>query len=253
VIVRERIDTAVILAAGMGTRLGESGSRCPKGFLRLGERPIVEESILRLRASGIGRVVIVTGHRAEFYAALRDRYRDLISTVHNPRYSDSGSMYSLFLARTELNAGFLLLESDLIYESRALRETLDFARRDVVLLSEPTGAGDEVFVEAPEGRLRGMSKRREVLGSVEGELVGICKISTGVYVAMCANAERAFADTLHLSYETDSLVAVARDHDIRCHRVDDLGWLEIDDPDHLRRARESVYPRILAADPLPPD
>jgi 2-aminoethylphosphonate-pyruvate transaminase len=251
--VRENIDTAVILAAGTGTRLGESGTSRPKGFLRLGERPIVEESVLRLRASGIGRVVIVTGHRAEFYAVLRDRYRELISTVHNPRYADSGSMYSLYLARRELNAGFLLLESDLIYESRALRETLDFARSDVVLLSGPTGAGDEVFVEAPGGRLRSMSKRSDVLRSVEGELVGICKISVGLYAAMCENAEKRFADTLHLSYETDTLVAVARDHDVRCHRVDDLDWLEIDDPDHLRRARERVYPRILANDPLPPD
>jgi choline kinase len=251
--VGESIDTAVILAAGMGRRLGEAGTSCPKGFLRLGERPIVEESVLRLRACGIERVVIVTGHRAEFYTALRERFRELISTVHNPRYADSGSMVSLYLAREELNADFLLLESDLIYESRALRETLEFARSDVVLLSGPTGAGDEVFVEAPGGRLRGMSKRTDALRSVDGELVGICKVSAGLYEAMCANAERGFADTLHLSYETDTLVAVARDRDVRCHRVDGLNWLEIDDPDHLRRARERVYPRILASDPLPPD
>ena len=47
------IDTAVILAAGMGTRLGEVLSDRPKGFLTLGRLPIVEESVIRLHRAGI--------------------------------------------------------------------------------------------------------------------------------------------------------------------------------------------------------
>jgi len=78
------IRTAVILAAGMGTRLEQIGSMIPKGFLQFSERPIIEESILKLRAFGIDRIVIVTGHLHFFYEGLRARYPDLITTVHNP-------------------------------------------------------------------------------------------------------------------------------------------------------------------------
>ena len=59
--------TAVILAAGMGTRLRESHTGMPKGFLCLGEQPIVVESIARLRKAGINNILIVTGHLSEFY------------------------------------------------------------------------------------------------------------------------------------------------------------------------------------------
>ena len=44
---RLAVREAVVLAAGRGTRLGERGEETPKGFLRLGEQPIVEESIFR--------------------------------------------------------------------------------------------------------------------------------------------------------------------------------------------------------------
>ena len=58
------IRTAVILAAGMGIRLKERGKLTPKSCLRLGKKPIIEESILRLLDAGIQRIVIVTGHLA---------------------------------------------------------------------------------------------------------------------------------------------------------------------------------------------
>jgi choline kinase len=56
---------AIILAAGMGVRLKDRGRLSPKGCLCLGEKSIVEESVLRLLATGIERIVIVTGHLAE--------------------------------------------------------------------------------------------------------------------------------------------------------------------------------------------
>src|SRR5262249_60467207 len=67
---RARVRTAVILGAGMGVRLAELGRAAPKGFLRLGSRPIIAESLARLVAAGIERVVIVTGHPGEFYENL---------------------------------------------------------------------------------------------------------------------------------------------------------------------------------------
>ena len=52
--------------------------------------------------------------------------------VHNPDYADSGSMYSLYCARDVIDEGFLLLESDLIYESRALDVLLGSDAQDAV-------------------------------------------------------------------------------------------------------------------------
>lgn len=237
--------TAVILAAGRGTRLAGHVGDFPKGFLRLGDAPIIEESIDRLLKAGVRDVLIVTGHCASHYDDLARRRAGPVRTVHNPRFAESGSMYSLHCARAAVSGPFLLLESDLVYEPRALDHLLGHPAADAILLSGPTGAGDEVYVECRDGNLVNMSKQREALGAgIAGELVGISKISASLFARMCGIAERAFATSLRYDYETDCLVAAGRELPIACPVVADLVWGEIDDPAHLARAREAVYPEV---------
>lgn len=243
------VRTAVILAAGMGTRLKERGRELPKGFLQLGERPIIEESLARLARAGIERTIIVTGHLNQFYDELAARHGGQIETVHNPRYAGSGSMYSLYLARKRLDGDFLLLESDLIYEQRALTVVQQTRHPNLVLLSGTTRSGDEVYVETRDGQLVKMSKRREALGpNIAGELVGITRISSVLFRAMQEFAEVRFRRDLHVDYETDCLVGVAPTVPIHCEVVDNLLWSEIDDEAHLERAIKDIYPAICRRD-----
>jgi choline kinase len=124
------VRTAIILAAGMGVRLKDRGKLTPKGCMCLGEKSIVEESVLRLLGVGIQRIVIVTGHLAEQFEHLQTRYGRTVQFVHNPHFADSGSMYSLYCARHCVDEDFLLLESDLIYERRALTTCLEHPSDD---------------------------------------------------------------------------------------------------------------------------
>ncbi|MFT4591477.1 MAG: choline kinase [Gammaproteobacteria bacterium] len=243
-------DAAVILAAGLGTRLRDSHSGLPKGFLRLGDTPIVLESINRLRLAGVQKIIIVTGHLSEFYEELAAGDAD-ISTVHNPQYAESGSMYSLWCARDRVNGSFLLLESDLIYEQRAL-DVLLAGPAEAILLSGTTLAGDEVYVETEgEGsnsRLYAMSKDASALGAdPAGELVGISLISPELFRYMLEYTETELRqENLKVDYETDALVHAGRQMPVACPVVVDLIWSEIDDSTHLERARQSIYPQLQA-------
>jgi choline kinase len=242
------IKTSVIIGAGMGTRLEGHGHLRPKGFLEVGERAIIEESLDHLVAAGIERVVIVTGHQGHYYEDLAEHSNGLIETINNPDYATTGSMYSLYCARDLVDCDFLLLESDLIYEQLALDEILQQPEPDIVLMSSPTHSGDEVWIESPEGKLRTMSKNVHEVGAVDGELVGICKISKTLFEAMCADAAAAFDSSPGYCYETDCLVSVGKNYPIHCHRVDHLIWSEIDNATHLRRARDLVYPKLMEVD-----
>lgn len=243
--------TAVILAAGMGIRLRSQVADRPKGLLQLGAQPIVEESIAMLLASGVERVVLVTGHRSEAYDDLVARHPGLITTVRNDRYDRSGTMYSLYCARSEVDGDFLLLESDLIYEPRALDEVnhhRNEADTSCLLMSGLTGAGDEIYIRTDEGsRLVTMSKDRSLIGVPSGELVGITRVSASLFGHMLDYAESAFSTSLRVDYETDCLVGVVDRYPIRCRLVPDLVWSEIDDEHHLRRAATEVYPAIEAS------
>jgi len=241
--------TAIILAAGMGVRLRDRGALTPKGCICLGEKSIVEESVLRLMGVGIERIVIVTGHLAEQFEPLRDRYPRTVQLVHNPHFADSGSMYSLYCARHSITEDFLLLESDLVYERRALTICLEDPGDNVVMLAGFSESSDECFVETRNGRLVAISKNRESLGSeVSGELVGICRISRSLFSVMLETAEQRFGTTRHMDYEIDCLVMAARVVPISCPVVEDLIWCEIDDETHLARARNEVYPVVKQCD-----
>lgn len=238
--------TAVILAAGLGSRLKALDMDKPKGFLKLGQKSIIEESIERLQNSGVGKIIIVTGHQAGHYHQLQRAYPELIETVHNPLFAESGSMYSLSLVRVRVQEDFLLLESDLIYEQRALSVCQNYPQDNVVLLSGKTLAGDEVFVETDsQNRLKAMSKDRHLLGDqIAGELVGISKISRPLFQVMLDDADRCFLKTLQMDYETEGLVKAAKTYPVYCHQVEDLIWTEIDDENHLERATALIYPAL---------
>jgi choline kinase len=243
------LNTAVILAAGCGLRMKDAGLEQPKGFITIGSIPIVEESVIRLAESGVRHLIIVTGYLKDHYIGLAARYRDLITLVHNPYYAESGSMYSLSLVAEQIEDSFLLLESDLVYEQRALAEVLGHPSTDTILVSGPTGSGDEVHVETSEERLlRAMSKDRTRLGPhIIGELVGISKLSLTCFRAMIRHADEVFRRTLRLDYE-DALVAAAETVPVHCHLIADLVWSEIDDESQLSRVRRLVYPAILSRD-----
>ncbi len=242
------ISTAVIIAAGMGTRLPERSHLHPKGFIEIGDRPIVEESVNRLQSVGIARIIIVTGHLAHFYEGLAHHYEDLIEVVHNPDYADTGSMLSVAAAESVINEDFLLLESDILYERRALVELLAHEQKDIVLMSGWTHSGDEVWIETRDDLLVNMSKMRADLQSISGELVGICRISQSLFKEMCKVAQLEQVSNPKCCYETDCLVSVAASYPIYCHKIDDLLWTEIDNATHMRRAIDIVHPQILEVD-----
>lgn len=245
---------AVVLAAGSGMRLGDHGDGRPKGLLRVGARPIIEESMQRLRANGVQRCLLVTGFAADDYRDWAASHRGLeIQLLHNPDFAGTGSLHTLALAADLIDEDCLLLESDLIYESRALRVVQVHPAPDLVLLSGRTDSGDEVYVTTdPQGYLTGMSKQRaELTDPVAGELVGISRLTVDTCRAVQRYAAGLPAGDRERHYETDGLVTVARERPILCHRVDDLVWSEIDTLEHLQRVRAIIYPRLDPAGSAP--
>jgi len=243
------VKQAVILAAGRGTRLGKEGIVKPKGFLQLGPQTIIEESLIRLRRAGIEKVTLVTGHKEEFYQQLAADSDGWIQTISNPDYANSGSFYSLAMIDGFVNDDFLLLESDLIYEQRALEALQSDARNDIILLSGKTNSGDEIYVETTTSNediiLKSMSKDRSQLGEqISGELVGISKVSNALFRHMMKIASIVLEKSLHYEYEAEGFVRACQEKPIYCSCIQDLAWSEIDDSNHLKRAKEIIYPKL---------
>jgi 2-aminoethylphosphonate-pyruvate transaminase len=235
------VDTAVILAAGLGSRLKKHNQAKPKGFLEINGVPIIERSIKILKKNGIETIVIGTGFKNEFYEALADKFSHIVC-VKNSEFAETGSFYTLYNLRTAVRGDFLLLESDLYYEERSIRVLQGLDKSDVILASGRTNSGDEVYIQTDDrGRLVNMSKKAEELGRISAELVGISRISKSLFDRICDWAGH--NDIKKREYES-VLVEMAGVHPIHVEKVEDLLWAEIDNLDHLERTVKLILPRI---------
>jgi 2-aminoethylphosphonate-pyruvate transaminase len=85
---------------------------------------------------------------------------------------------------------------------------------------------------------------------IKGELVGISKISRELFSIMIEKAMICFRTTRHMDYESDCLIAVARETPVKCLLIEDLICCEIDDEEHLVRARDLIYPAVVKKDAM---
>jgi len=241
---------AVIVAAGVGSRLGERTKDKPKGFLLIGHQPIIERSINQLLAAGIEKIVIGTGHLAHVYEELAMKYPQ-INCVRNPHFASTGSLSTLYQAKELITEDFLLLDSDLLYERKAIRQLIGHHKPNCLLGSEFTQSNDEVFIETDEHHfLVRMSKQRDKLLSVHAELVGISKISLSAFHAICRFAEAQLTENPKLDYE-DALVGICREAKVYVQKLKDFHWCEIDDEQQFHRAVNEIYPRIKSKEMIP--
>ena len=120
------VRTALLLAAGTGSRLSPLTDSTPKCLVEVNGIPILERLIRSLRSHGFKRLVVVTGHLSEVIQDyLGNRYADIeITYIHSPLYKTTNNIYSLWLAGKVIDEPFLLIESDLVFQPELLKPML---------------------------------------------------------------------------------------------------------------------------------
>jgi len=120
------VRTAVLLAAGTGSRLSPLTDSTPKCLVEVNGIPILERLIRSLRSHGFKRLVVVVGHLSEVIQNyLGSRYDDIeITYIASPRYKTTNNIYSLWLAGKVIDEPFLLIESDLVFQPALLKPML---------------------------------------------------------------------------------------------------------------------------------
>jgi bifunctional UDP-N-acetylglucosamine pyrophosphorylase/glucosamine-1-phosphate N-acetyltransferase len=217
---------AVIMAAGLGTRLRPHTDRTPKPMLRVAGRPILEWSIERLPAS-VDEVIIVVGYRKEqiighFGAAWRGRR---IRYVEQPELKGTGD--AVHRCRSLLDGRFLALNGDDLYGPDDLERLLE---HDLAILAEATD------VPGRFGAFR-TDERGHLIDIIEGaDIPAGGLVNAGAY----ALDGRFFDQPLvPIKNGTEfglpqTLVLLAKEHAVRILAAD--FWLPIGYPEDLEKA-----------------
>lgn len=110
---------AIILAAGMGTRLGKYTKNLPKGMLMFNGETLIEKQIETLKEAGINDIIIIKGYMPE-----KINYEG-IKYYENKDYSSTNMVESLFCAENELNDDLIVCYSDIIYNKEIIEKIIE--------------------------------------------------------------------------------------------------------------------------------
>jgi len=235
---------AIILAAGRGGRLSEITGTRPKCLAQVDGASLLERQLEALRLCGITRVAIVTGYRA---MDVRRVCGPTIDVVHNARFAETNSLYSLWLARELLTDGFLVLNCDVLFHQQMLIDLVTSRYEDALLVSpscdEAAYSDEEMKVRVRGGRIVEIAKTIDP-ADADGENVGIAKFGAAGASLLVEDmqafvARGALTEWLPAAFDT-----FCRRRTL--HAVDHRGypWIEIDCPQDYWRACTHIAPAL---------
>ncbi|CAN5453566.1 NTP transferase domain-containing protein [soil metagenome] len=230
---------AVILAAGVGRRLTPLTDDRPKALVAVEGSTFLDRALHAVATARFGRVVIVTGHRAEMIesAVGSGGWPFDVRCVLNPRYATANNIVSFLAVEEDLGDGFCLLNSDIVFDASILR---DVASADegcwlAVDVDEPLGAEEmKVHVDG-EGLVRRISKGLPAATSA-GEYIGIARFDAAGAAAVIHHAHLLVAEGQTDLYYEDAFDRAAAELSIGTVSVQGRAWTEVDDLDDFKRA-----------------
>ena len=193
---------AVILAAGMASRLRPLTNDRPKCLLTVGTRCLLGRTVDSIKAAGITELVVVTGYRGEMIRSfLTDNYKDMqISFVDNVDYQTTNNIYSLWLAKDYVaGKDFILLDSDILFDGRIINRLLGSEGTCLAVNTHKLGEEEIKVITDDKGKVIEISKVCSIEKAI-GESVGIEK--------MLADYSDALFKELAVMIEQEKLVDV---------------------------------------------
>ena len=205
---------ALILAAGRGRRLWPLTAECPKCLLDIGGTTILEHQLGNLTAAGIGRVVVICGHGVEGVRQALAAYvgRADVSIIYNPFFAEADNLISLWAARSEMDADFLLLNGDNVFHPLILPRLLSMeASACVAVRRQERYDEDDAKVQLADQRVVRIGKNLTA-GPTHAESIGILRFAgRGVPAIRRALEEAVMADGARHSLSSTA----SRDSSIR--------------------------------------
>jgi len=234
---------AVILVAGIGSRLRPITDDRPKALVDLGGETILGRAVRLLASYGVRKVVLATGYREDAVMAALTDAPVVVEYCRNPEFDRTQNSVSLALCRKAVgSADFFKLDGDVVFQRQVL-ERLDASSTELAVAVDSGRMLDAEAMKVTVSEI-GISAfgKGIALSASAGESIGIERIRGGAVSTVFETLEAVIAGgETGLYYEDvySRLISAGR---LRAEAVpvSDLPWTEVDDFDDLARARALV-------------
>ena len=238
---KTQVSTALLLAAGTGSRLYPLTKNAPKCMTIVNGMSILERMIKNLNRHGFKRLVIVTGH-------LESHIKDFLGTqvgnikieyIFSPLYKSTNNIYSLWMAREAIREPFLLLESDLVFHKSLLNEMLEPDRLASAKM-QPWMNGTSVTVNKSNEVTEFFDDEADSFGKTKHKTVNIYSISLKSWKKITKRLDKCISEGLVDNYYESVFAEMIADGSLNFSNVsfDSKPWYEIDTLSDLKKAEK---------------
>lgn len=243
---------AIMLAAGMGTRLSAPGKpHPPKSLLKFNGQSLLERHVRLLIDLDVTGLTLVVGYQQEALRSELERIEafPFVELVDNP-YFEEGSLVSLWCARRQLceGDGVVIMDADVLYHPDILRQLIDNDDTDRIQYDRGFQPGDEPVKLCLVGdEIVEFRKLVTVNYDTVGEWPGFVCLSRDTAVLLEATIQEFIdRDERDVPYEEAlrKILLGPRSKGFECQDVTGLPWIEIDFPEDVVRAEEVILPAI---------
>lgn len=241
----------IILAAGIGQRLGNSSENKPKCLLVFNGKSLLQRHIENLHHYGMDDIIIVTGFKSEMIkSALTDIGADQVDIVFNADFT-KGSILSFL---TGMNASdpkqdFILMDADVLYDHNILSRLINSNKENIFLLDQDFEMGEEpVKLCVQNNRLIEFRKRIDsnLTFDLQGESVGFFKFTSQIGQSLVLKANeyinRGEDEAPYEEIIRDLLLAMPEKYSFE--DITGLPWLEIDFAEDIDKANDEILSKL---------
>lgn len=233
---------AIILAAGIGSRIRPLTDDIHKSLLKIADSTILYRMLTNIQRAGITDVIIVTGYlEAMVKAFVTENFPSLTFTfVHNDKYLETNTGYSLMLTKDAVgDSDFVKFDADVVFEQAVLEKLLKHDGSTALCIDTNINLeAEEVKVDLDQnGRVVKVGKTLNP-HTAQGESIGIEKIGRDAGKLLFAELERLMRDPRNYNEYYDDSYTTLVNEGVSFSAVDITGlkWVEIDTHEDYKRA-----------------
>jgi histidinol-phosphate/aromatic aminotransferase/cobyric acid decarboxylase-like protein/choline kinase len=237
---------AIILAAGMGKRLGELTKENTKCMIKVNGITLIDRTLEQFSCLNLNKIVIVIGYKGDKVKNhVGNNYKGTpIQYIYNPVYDKTNNIYSLSLAKDELEKDdTILIESDLIFEPTILDKILQDPSPNVALVAK--------YESWMDGTVVALDENNVITNFVSKKLMDFDRKEEYYKTVNIYKFSRSFSSTYYIPFLEAYIKAIGKNEyyeqvlrvialldmpELKALPLADEKWYEIDDAQDLNTA-----------------
>lgn len=231
---------AIILAAGIGSRLRPLTDNVPKCMVEVNGVKIIEKQLKNLLNNGIKEIAVVTGYQHEILNRYLNENFPFVEIIDNEEYLKTNNMYSMFLTKSFVNEeSFIFMNADVFFEEMIIKELLEDERENLIVCDNGNYLEESMKIVLDKNKHNILKISKQISKEESyGTTIDVYKLSSSASEKFFSIINNFIIEKKELNLWTEVAVQELLKQEKFYSKDTDFKWVEIDNLEDLEQAKQ---------------